>query len=284
MQENTLQNPELQKYKNIKIGEYSLGDVQESILSIMVVFDRFCREHNINYILDGGSMLGAIRHRGFIPWDDDMDVAMLRKDYKKFIKLWNKKHDPGYEFYSTKTCKIWPFNFGKVKKNNTIYSEDYLGNLPIHQGIWVDVFPLDKTCKPFFKVQCTLSRIWQGVRWTKSGIKECDCFRPRHIKILKLLSFLPYWFINLNQEISIRFLNILPLKNVSKLCHPGKGKVPHSKKYYEDIIECDFENHRFFIPKEYSVWLNERYSNPMKLPNENDRRPSHTGSNKKIIL
>lgn len=283
MEDSNSQN-NLQKYSRIKIGDYTLGDVQKSILSIMVVFDSFCRKHKINYILDGGSMLGAVRHNGFIPWDDDMDVAMLRKDYKRFAKFWRKEHNPNYEFYTTLNCKIWPYNFGKVKKNNTVYSEDFLSDLPIHQGVWIDVFPLDKTCRPFFKLQCKLSRLWQGVRWTKSGIKECNCFQPKHKKVLKLLSLFPYWMINLNQELAIRFLNVLPLRKVSKLCHPGKGKIPHSVSYYKDIIEWPFEKYRFLIPKNYSIWLGERYNDPMKLPNEEDRKPAHTGNNKIIIL
>ena len=274
---NKLTKEEINDLGNYPMGEYRLIDVQRAILLIMIEFDKICRKIGVKYILDGGSLLGAVRHNGFIPWDDDMDVAMLRSDYQKLIRYIKKNSQIEYEFCSTSSCKIWPYNFGKFIKNNTIYEETFLKNLPINHGLWIDVFPMDNTFKCTYKIQSKLSRFWQDVRWTKNGISECNCFKPKHKKLLRMLSHLPFWFINLNSELSIRLFNFLPCRNVCKLCHPGKGKVPHAKYYYNNIIEHSFCGKMFYIPKDYNNWLNIRYKNPMELPKKEDRVPSHFG-------
>lgn len=282
MKNNQISENELKSIRNIPIGEYTLREVQMSILTIMVELDRICRKYKIKYVLDGGSMLGAIRHGGFIPWDDDMDVAMLRKDYKKFCKVCKKELNSNFTLESTKTNPRYPYNFAKLKKNGTIYQESFLNNIPIHNGLWVDIFPLDNTNNAFFKLQCKLSRFWQDVRWTKNKIPDCDCFHPRHKRVLKLFSILPFKLINFNQEISIRFLNLFRTKNVSKLCHPGKGKTPHSRKFYANIIDYRFEDSFFYVPNDYDEWLRIRYKDYKSLPKIEDRHPTHSGGKIKL--
>ena len=263
------------KTNNFLIGQYNIQDVQKTLLEILREFDRVCDKYHINYVLDGGTMLGAVRHHGFIPWDDDVDVAMLRKDYKKFLRAWSKEHTK-CTFESFKTNKYWPYNFGKFFKDGTIYEEKHTSKLNINHGLFIDVFPLDKTNMFFYNFQSKLSRFWQDVRWTKEKI-SADFFQPKHKKLLKFFSILPFWLINLNADISIRFLNIFPLKKVAKLCHPGKGKEPHSKSFYKKTIKHDFCDYAFPIPAEYMDWLKIRYKNPLELPPEKDRHPNHFG-------
>lgn len=101
-----------------------LEKLHREILAIMDYVDNICKENGIKYYLVGGSLLGAIRHKGFIPWDDDLDIAMPRVDLERFIKLFNKKYaNDNYHMNSKYTDISYQFGFAKVFKNNTIFKE-----------------------------------------------------------------------------------------------------------------------------------------------------------------
>ena len=267
-------------YSSILIGGYKLIDVQRSIFSILVEFDRICKKHNIKYILDGGTLLGAIRHSGFIPWDDDADVAMLRSEYNKFCKVCKKELDSRFFLETKKVNKKYPYAFAKLRLNGTIYKENFLNNLDVHNGIWIDIFPIDKTSKLTFRLQTKLSLIWRSIRWKKT--KEISC-TSKHDRLFKFISLItPYWLINSCEDFSIRFLNIFPLKKVSKLCHPGPGKSVESIDYYKKLTTHKFWGNDFFVPLNYDEWLRQRYKNPYVLPNEEKRMPAHSGGQVKL--
>ena len=91
-------------------SKITVRDVQDSLLDILIDVDKICRENNIKYILEGGTALGAIRHKGFIPWDDDLDIAMMRDEYNKFIKVLEKKLPDKYAFHcydKNKNCLLY---------------------------------------------------------------------------------------------------------------------------------------------------------------------------------
>lgn len=128
---------------NIFMDKETLRKVQLVQLEILIEVDRACKENGIRYWLDSGTLLGAVRHKGFIPWDDDLDIAMQRADYDRFLELapsilgenyflqhWN--NDPGY-----------PLPWAKVRKKGTIYTEYQFQNLNSYNGIYIDVFPFD---------------------------------------------------------------------------------------------------------------------------------------------
>ena len=102
----------------------TLKEHQAILLELLIEFDRVCQKHNIKYILFAGSALGAVRHQGFIPWDDDLDVALLREDYERLMKLdpdeWNKTYYMQCEY-----SDHWPIHFSKLRKNNTTCLEKY---------------------------------------------------------------------------------------------------------------------------------------------------------------
>ena len=128
--------------------------IQKKMLEIICEVDRICREEKINYILYGGSLIGAIRHKGFSPWDDDLDIAMLREDYDKFVKIASCKFSNEFVFCTTETENKYPYNFGKVRARNTIFKEEFTADLDINHGIWIDVIPMDYICeKDGFKLK-----------------------------------------------------------------------------------------------------------------------------------
>lgn len=106
--------------------------------------DRVCEKHNILYWLDSGSMLGAVRHNGFIPWDDDLDIKMYRDDYEKFLAVAPQELKKQYFLQTHQTDSEYPLFFAKVRKNNTFIDEKRYRRLNIHKGIYVDIFPVDK--------------------------------------------------------------------------------------------------------------------------------------------
>lgn len=120
----------------------TLARVQPVLLEILEEIDRVCRENHIRYTLYRGTLLGAIRHGGFIPWDDDLDVAMLREDYEKFRKIAPQKLGEKFCFQDWHTDRLYALPFGKVRRRNTVYLEAKSRRLE-ENGLYVDVYPLD---------------------------------------------------------------------------------------------------------------------------------------------
>ena len=120
----------------------SLRVLQSIQYSILLDFSRFCNHNNLEYFLFGGTLLGAIRHGGFIPWDDDVDVAMPREDYDKFIKLWDASH-PELILQNKFIDKRVGNFFTKIRLLDSEVIEKENAHLDTNKGISIDVFPLD---------------------------------------------------------------------------------------------------------------------------------------------
>lgn len=121
---------------------YGILPLQDKILEIMVYIDEFCKSHGIRYYLMGGSALGAMRHGGFIPWDDDLDIFMDYKNFRKFAKACKKDLDTKRFYYQAMNTKEWPHFFAKLRMNGTTYLEDVNKGRKVHQGIFVDIMCL----------------------------------------------------------------------------------------------------------------------------------------------
>ena len=118
--------------------EIPLEELKSRQLEILTRIDKFCTEHNIQYSLAFGTLLGAIRHKGYIPWDDDIDIMMLRSDYNRFISLF---YDEQLRVLSIENESRYILPFAKVVDNNSILIEQSTMELPL--GIYVDIFPVD---------------------------------------------------------------------------------------------------------------------------------------------
>lgn len=133
--------------KNRMKKEYTMREIQECILSIVKDIDIFCRENDISYYLMGGSALGAMRHKGFIPWDDDLDIFMTVDNYKKFLKLFEKKasEDKRFQkyFLQKENTKEWPLFLSRVCLNGTtMVSDEFKFNMRQHHTVFVDIMSL----------------------------------------------------------------------------------------------------------------------------------------------
>ena len=127
----------------INLNEAELRELQLCELEALEFFDNFCRSHGLTYYLCGGSLIGALRHKGFIPWDDDLDIAMPRDDYEKLIKILNKKKSELYELQYEKNEKKYYLQFVKIRKKGTTFIEEIAKGMYDNNGIFIDIIPLD---------------------------------------------------------------------------------------------------------------------------------------------
>lgn len=252
-----------------------IHNIQIQILDEVV---RVCEENNIEYVLVGGTLLGAVRHKGFIPWDDDIDIAMLRKDYDKFIKIANDKLDSKYflQCYSTDDHSYFPF--AKVRRNGTVFNEELVKNYNSHKGIYIDIFPLERINNPKSKklhlAASLIKNIWE-THLHKVGTHKhiSDCRHP-------VISF----FMNFLSKKSLEKwqMNILRGQNVSD----GKYicSLLGAYDYRKDIFEYDklyplkpisFEGKMYNGFKDNDYYLSGLYGNYMELP-PIDKRVTHS--------
>ncbi len=128
---------------NVKSYEEKYRKIQLIELEMLNEVDRICKKHGIRYYLCGGTLLGAVRHSGFIPWDDDLDIFFPRKDYIKFAEI-APKELPDTMFYQDWHNEFdYPYNFAKIRMNGTKFCQNEIQHLNMHQGIFIDIFPLD---------------------------------------------------------------------------------------------------------------------------------------------
>ena len=250
-------------------GGYDLKAIQNIMLEMMLEIDRVCRENNIKYILDGGSMLGAVRHKGFIPWDDDLDLAMMRDDYIKFTSVANQCLKAPYEFQCVENTREYPYNFGKVFHTKTKFLEHFTADLDICHGVYIDIFPMDY-------VDLSDEKTLAKKRRLVSKYTQARYYKLKHNRGLKasVTRALPLSWIN---KRGLKHMMYFYKKgdHVQKISHFGKNKPPIPTSMFTDTIRVPFEQYAFPIPREYDEFLKGRYGDYMKLPPIEDQRPLH---------
>ena len=127
----------------IKLDSDMLRRLQAVELELLMEADRICRMRGIRYNIIAGTMLGAARHGGFIPWDDDADIAMLRGDYDRFRQACREDLDPRYEFQDHVEAPGYRWGYGKLRRRDTLFLREHQEHMPYAQGVFIDVFPLD---------------------------------------------------------------------------------------------------------------------------------------------
>lgn len=248
---------------------WGIKELQEAILSIAQYYDTLCEENNIDYCLMGGSALGAIRHNGFIPWDDDLDVFMRPQEYEKFREVFNRKGDK-----NTYYLQEWGGNknitFAKLRLNKTHFVEPDLEKLNVHKGIFIDIFILH-SC-PNKKWAHWRQYIWSRYLVLKS-LANRD-YKRRGIWgniILKPLKWLPK---RAMVDYAIRQIYAAQNKTTEYYCHylgrAGYKKGLYKRKYFEKTKRVPFETITLKVPYEVEEYLKDRWGDYRKLPSENE--------------
>ena len=247
---------------------YDMDIVHDRMLQIATEVDRICREQGFKCSLYGGSVIGAVRHNGFIPWDHDIDMCMPRKDYDKFVK-YMKKHPNEKIFFSNYSAeKRYPNSWGKVRLNGTVFLEQELASLTeLHKGVFIDLHPIDNIVPKLLPLQVKLAMFWSSVGKVKSGIYNGSAKKR---SVYKLFSWMPYSIINSMRGGAMKMFKHLPTKYVYKVAHPNNGIYPIPRCTFEDLIDHKFEDKTFLIPKNYDEFLSKRYGNYMEIPPESE--------------
>lgn len=248
-------------------------------LDMLAELDRICRKHNIKYSIFCGTLLGAVRHKGYIPWDDDADVAMLRSEYEKFKKVINELNPEICYFQDYETDLDYRWGYGKLRRTGTTYIRAGQEHLKCKNGVFIDIFPLDDIPKiiPLQVLQDLKYYILRKILWSEVG-KYCNegmkkiCYR--------FLSHIPTKYVFKQIEKKCMKKNN-STRCVRTLLFPAFGKLyiknPISKRYgmpkewFLDLVEYEFEGIKLFGTRKYDEILKYIYDDYMVLPPEEDR-------------
>lgn len=249
-----------------------LKQLHSTLFDILCEFDRICRKHQIQYFLDSGTALGAVRHGGFIPWDDDIDVGMLRSEYERFLIVAQDELRDNFFLLSQETDSGYLKYHVKLVKKNTLFPELGTENLR-HRGIYIDIFPFDKVAEDDVERRNVINKVLAMRHIIR--IKRTNQDRGRlSLKILKVfLKLVPLRILEHYQEKLWDKYNRTSSNFVT--CYFYKMLVgrdlyfPISLMY--PSIEINFEGRSFMIMNGYSEYLKIMYKDFMQLPSEEKR-------------
>ena len=245
------------------IRQENLRNAQLIMLDLLLKLDRICRKNNINYWLDSGTILGAVRHKGFIPWDDDIDICMLEEDYNKFLFVAKKELSENIFLQTKKTDKSYKLPYAKLRDRNSFFVEGHEAeNELYHQGISLDIFVMDvfnSKIQIFKKIYKFLNRF--------EGIKISE--KKNRFLILKKI------FLKLKiNEWHYKFSRLF-LEKANNNSIIGYRYLFFKLHKYIDIFplsEIEFEGCKFSCPNNTDAYLKNLYGNTyMELPPEKDR-------------
>lgn len=244
-------------------------------LEILDEVDAFCENYNIRYWIDCGTLLGAVRHKGYIPWDDDIDVGMLREDYDRFMKEFPSNHSR-YIFKCIENDQLYPFPFGKVLDTATLlYEPDQNG---IKHCINIDIFPYDNA--PVSKKN--LARMYRRRDVFKTfRLAELGILKPNGNVLKRLVIILAKLAVKPFPENYFCKKIIANSKKYEKIDSDYVGDFTSTSRIYcrkELVFEMEkmvFEGKKYNVPKGYDIWLTEMYGDYMTPPPVDKRGSVH---------
>lgn len=268
----------LKKYAEIKrqmkrqvnvAGKVNIKEQQAVLLEMLREIDRICKKHEIPYMLFSGTALGAVRNQGFIPWDDDLDIIMLRPAYEQFLRIAPKEIDAGQYYVQKEFSSHWPMFFSKLRKNNTTCLERYVPRDPkMHQGVYIDIFPCDNL--------------------SDNQIMRRLQFMASKVVIAKSLNRRGYLTHSLKKKVVILFCHLLPQKsflrlaqlqnhNQTQMVHcffGGNSKYEKSvfpREWFTQKTDMTFEGETFPVSAQYDELLTTLYGDYRTPTPENER-------------
>ena len=258
----------------------TLRKVQLTLLEIAKEIKRVCEENDIRYFLYRGTFLGAVRHRGFIPWDDDMDFAMLREDYEKFCRIAPEKLGKDYCFQNWHTDKDYAHPFGKVRRRGTVYVEAKCARLP-ENGFYVDVYPLDFAPEDPEARKALSRKLLHLYRVKLMKSKYTPWREGERIIWKKRIGYLAYQFASIlvSQETLVRQYERIVLAQPESAVYYEQSALPKvpffDRSWCDEVAPYPFEDTVFPGPKDYDAFLGSLYGNYMELPPEDKRENRH---------
>ena len=254
-----------------------MKEVWQCQLDMVEEVDKICKKYNIKYFLAGGTLIGAVRHKGYIPWDDDIDIVMMRKEYNEFLKIAEKELDNKYFVQYYKTEKKYGRGHTQIRNSNTtaIISGDKYNKF--NKGIFIDIFPLDNI--PDNEEEC--EKFIKKVKKKKKFLDNYYNLDSTSLikKIIKrVLHYTIYTFVDYNKMIEkyekfvTRYKDETTKRVATISFYTELPKYP--KEWFGEGIYMDFEYMKLSCPVEYDNVLRAQYNDYMKIP-ENKNGSMH---------
>lgn len=256
--------------------------LKETQLEILLAFDKACRDLGLSYFLDSGTLLGAARHQGYIPWDDDIDVGMVREDYDMFLAKGQQYLGDRYFLQSKVSDPSAPFLFTKVRKNGTRMTEVSVAHHSMHQGIWIDVFPYDCIRATHSSIRSKMIRREMIYKLYRRRVRSKPSFdRPRLRSALRILTWRLAQLVD--DDFCQRHIDGLRDRRVDTTagyytCLAYSVDFPllrHSDVF--PLTSLKFEGRDFPVINNWRKYLQQVYGNWKVLPPV-EQRTSHTTS------
>lgn len=258
-----------------KLQQQKLWDIQ---LEILDVIDKVCRDNELHYSLYAGTLIGAVRHQGFIPWDDDLDICMPRNDYEMFLKIWKNQDHPGYILQNKRNDPAFTQSFTKIRKDHTTFLQYEWEKGRYHTGIFVDIFPIDRcptslTKLCLFRWKCMkyqlftrefhpakaslpvkmVSKILLGITSESKRKKYRDSFEQELIELYND-SELPTTTIETVDEMKKTYPNDLTNNYVNLLFN---GRAYQCFSQWDIFLRIQYGDYMKFPPEEKRIWKHE---------------------------
>lgn len=256
--------------------DIDVKEIQKKLLEILLYFQKFCEEQGLKFTLAGGTCLGAVRHKGFIPWDDDLDVFMLREDYEKLPELWEKYADTEkYSCVRSNEKVNIHHSATEIKDNGTTFINRHSVDMDINHGLMIDVIPLDGVA------DTKVGRIYQAMQ---SMIYCCYNFQrlPNHKS--KLTYYATMIALDLVKSPSLRYKiwktaerehTKYSVKEHKYVASFGEGltilRQHFPKEWFLNPGTAEFEGHEMPVPADVTQYLSISYGDYMALPPVEER-------------
>lgn len=294
-----------------KLTDAELRKLQLLQLDILKELDRICRKNDITYSICGGTLLGAVRHKGFIPWDDDVDIAMLRGDYNRFYEVCKTELNPKYYAQSLKTDSEYRWGYGRILLNGTEFVRCGQEHLKARTGVFIDIIPCDSLSDNIFvrKIQRGLAFVMRKMLYAPvgaaafsgtmrgTGFWMMSCFSRKipefilgvihrlspkedtvFVEYYSLMSFREYEKRRVGKKVyrrKKRQLNTMPPRE-RLLYDPNAGGI--KREWFHKTKNILFEDFYAAAVEDYDGWLTYEYGNYMELPPIEEQIPHQTVS------
>ena len=253
-----------------------MTDLQKVQFELLKKFIEVCDKNNLTYFLVGGTALGAVRHKGFIPWDDDIDVGMPREDFEKFVLLQKEFDEKNYFIQTWKTDPCFVYNYAKLRDSNTTFIEDHFANHRINHGAWIDIFPIDacpdvsKNPKKFRKhVLWTWKQVFLSYLWgLRRKIHRRTFFKDIGLNIVAGLFFWGNIGHYRNKKVDKKLTKI-PYSTALFLGNwlgTNPKKEAMDRNIFDGVSKATFEGLEVNLPKDYDKYLSNLYGDYMTPP------------------
>lgn len=256
------------------VNNLLLKKIQKIQIEMLIEVDRICKKNNISYNIIAGTLLGAVRHCGYIPWDDDADVALLREEYDKFVRACKQDLDKTrFIFQDFTVTEGYRWGYGKLRRKGTRVVRKGQEHMQYHSGVFIDIFPLDfvpdqKIKRLVWTFQCFFVR---KILWSKVGRRIEKNYFKRALYII--LSLIPEKNVLLFLQSMIDYGKGRTSSLVRILTFPPpKGKFGYYRRWYESSSQYKFENIVLDGINHYDAYLSYKYGNYMDLPPLDQRK------------